>query len=51
MIKFIKKYLVEYYYTLDGKSAEYRNIIEEYKEKCKIGKENLKKLKEALSIN
>lgn len=49
MIKFIKKYLVEYYYTLDDKSAEYRNIIEEYKEKCKIGKENLKKLKEALN--
>ena len=35
MIDFIKKYLVEYYYTLDDKSAKYKKLRKEYEAKCR----------------
>ena len=45
MRDFIKKYLVEYYYTLDDKSAKYKKLRDEYEAKCREGKRYLKKMK------
>jgi len=45
IIDFIKKYLIEYYYTLDEKVSAYKKVEKEYKERRKNGEKCLKKMK------